>query len=94
MPTSGGTFTGAVRFQQSTYFGTDNSYYVGSDGTANFRKVYGAVYNDYAEWFPVGAIPSREISLRWMWAARQNGISRRLERWIALWACTRTNMRT
>ena len=54
MPTSGGTFTGAVRFQQSTYFGTDNSYYVGSDGTANFRKVYGAVYNDYAEWFPRG----------------------------------------
>ena len=54
MPTSGGTFTGTVRFQQPTYFGGDNTYYITDDGTANFRKVYGAVYNDYAEWFPRG----------------------------------------
>ena len=54
MPTSGGTFTGEVRFQQPTYFGGDNTYHITADGTANFRKVYGAVYNDYAEWFPRG----------------------------------------
>ena len=54
MPTSGGTFTGTVRFRQPTYFGGDNTYYITADGTANFRKVYGAVYNDYAEWFPRG----------------------------------------
>ncbi len=44
---SGGTFTGKVNFGSG-------SYYVKSDGTANFRTVTGAVYNDYAEFFPRG----------------------------------------
>ena len=44
---SGGTFTGQVNFGSG-------SYYVKSDGSANFRTVTGAVYNDYAEFFPRG----------------------------------------
>lgn len=36
-----------------TYFGNTN-YYVTKDGNANFARAYGAVYNDYAEWFPRG----------------------------------------
>ena len=48
MPTSGGTFKGTVSFGSSTY-------YVNTAGVANFSKCYGAVYNDYAEFFPRGA---------------------------------------
>ena len=44
---SGGTFTGQVNFGSG-------SYYVKSDGSANFKTVTGAVYNDYAEFFPRG----------------------------------------
>ena len=47
LPLSGGTLTGQVNFGSS-------SYYVKADGTANFKKVTGAVYNDYAEFFPRG----------------------------------------
>lgn len=47
LPLSGGTLTGQVNFGSS-------SYYVKADGTANFRTVTGAVYNDYAEFFPRG----------------------------------------
>lgn len=47
LPLSGGTLTGQVNFGSG-------SYYVKSDGSANFRKVTGAVYNDYAEFFPRG----------------------------------------
>lgn len=48
MPISGGTFKGTVSFGSSTY-------YVNTAGVANFSKCYGAVYNDYAEFFPRGA---------------------------------------
>ena len=44
---SGGTMTGNV------YFGNTN-YYIKSDGSAKFNRAYGAVYNDYAEYFPRG----------------------------------------
>jgi hypothetical protein len=47
LPLSGGTLTGQVNFGSG-------SYYVRADGTANFRTVTGAVYNDYAEFFPRG----------------------------------------
>lgn len=47
MPKAGGTFTGNV------CFGSE-SYYIQTDGTANFAKVLGAVYNDYAEFLPRG----------------------------------------
>lgn len=47
LPLSGGTLTGQVNFGSS-------SYYVKADGTANFKTVTGAVYNDYAEFFPRG----------------------------------------
>lgn len=47
LPCSGGTITGQVNLGSS-------SYYIKSDGTANFSKAYGAVYNDYAEFFPRG----------------------------------------
>ena len=47
LPLSGGTLTGQVNFGSG-------SYYVKADGTANFRTVTGAVYNDYAEFFPRG----------------------------------------
>ena len=47
LPLSGGTLSGQVNFGSG-------SYYVNSDGTANFRTVTGAVYNDYAEFFPRG----------------------------------------
>lgn len=47
LPLSGGTLTGQVNFGSG-------SYYVKSDGSANFRTVTGAVYNDYAEFFPRG----------------------------------------
>lgn len=47
LPLSGGTLTGRVNFGSS-------SYYVKADGTANFKTVTGAVYNDYAEFFPRG----------------------------------------
>jgi hypothetical protein len=30
------------------------SYYINTSGVANFSKCYGAVYNDYAEFFPRG----------------------------------------
>lgn len=44
---SGGTMTGTINFGSS-------SYYVDTSGVANFSKCYGAVYNDYAEFFPRG----------------------------------------
>lgn len=47
LPLTGGTLTGQVNFGSG-------SYYVRADGTANFRTVTGAVYNDYAEFFPRG----------------------------------------
>ena len=47
LPLSGGTLTGQVNFGSG-------SYYVKSDGSANFKTVTGAVYNDYAEFFPRG----------------------------------------
>lgn len=47
MRKAGGTFTGTV------YFG-NQSYYIDSSGVANFSRAYGAVYNDYAEFFPRG----------------------------------------
>ena len=47
LPLTGGTLTGQVNFGSG-------SYYVKADGTANFRTVTGAVYNDYAEFFPRG----------------------------------------
>lgn len=47
LPLSGGTLSGQVNFGSS-------SYYVKADGTANFKTVTGAVYNDYAEFFPRG----------------------------------------
>lgn len=47
LPLAGGTLTGQVNFGSS-------SYYVKADGTANFKTVTGAVYNDYAEFFPRG----------------------------------------
>ena len=47
MPTGGGTFYGTVSFGNTTY-------YINTSGVANFSKCYGAVYNDYAEWFPRG----------------------------------------
>ena len=47
MRTAGGTFSGTV------YFGS-RTYYVNASGVANFAKAYGAVYNDYAEFFPRG----------------------------------------
>lgn len=47
LPLSGGTMSGQVNFGSS-------SYYVKADGTANFKTVTGAVYNDYAEFFPRG----------------------------------------
>jgi hypothetical protein len=47
LPLSGGTLSGQVNFGSG-------SYYVKSDGSANFRTVTGAVYNDYAEFFPRG----------------------------------------
>ena len=47
MPTGGGTFHGTVSFGNT-------SYYINTSGVANFSKCYGAVYNDYAEWFPRG----------------------------------------
>ena len=47
MPTGGGTFHGTVSFGNTTY-------YINTSGVANFSKCYGAVYNDYAEWFPRG----------------------------------------
>lgn len=48
MPTGGGTFKGTVSFGSTAY-------YVNTAGVANFSKCYGAVYNDYAEFFPRGA---------------------------------------
>ena len=47
LPLAGGTLTGQVNFGSG-------SYYVRADGTANFKTVTGAVYNDYAEFFPRG----------------------------------------
>lgn len=47
MRTAGGTFSGTVYFGSSTY-------YVNASGVANFAKAYGAMYNDYAEFFPRG----------------------------------------
>ena len=47
MPTGGGTFHGTVSFGNTTY-------YINTSGVANFSRCYGAVYNDYAEWFPRG----------------------------------------
>lgn len=44
---SGGTMTGTINFGSS-------SYYINTSGVANFSKCYGAVYNDYAEFFPRG----------------------------------------
>lgn len=44
---SGGTMTGTINFGSS-------SYYVDKNGVAKFSKCYGAVYNDYAEFFPRG----------------------------------------
>lgn len=44
---SGGTMTGTLNFGSSTY-------YINTSGVANFSKCYGAVYNDYAEFFPRG----------------------------------------
>jgi hypothetical protein len=48
MRTAGGTFTGRVNFADGS------TYYVDADGTANFKKVYNAVFNDYAEFMPRG----------------------------------------
>lgn len=53
MQKAGGTFEGRVNFANGS------SYYVDGSGNANFNtitgnKVYGAVYNDYAEWFERG----------------------------------------
>ena len=48
MPKTGGTFTGRVNFAN-----TEN-YYIDEEGIACFKKVYNAIYNDYAEWFPRG----------------------------------------
>lgn len=47
LPLSGGTLTGQISFGS-------RSYYVTADGVANFKTVWGAVYNDYAEFFPRG----------------------------------------
>lgn len=47
MRTAGGTFTGPI------YFGS-KTYYISQSGVANFSRAYGAVYNDYAEFFPRG----------------------------------------
>lgn len=47
LPSSGGTITGSIYLGSPTYYITPN-------GTANFNKAYGAVYNDYAEFFPRG----------------------------------------
>lgn len=47
MPTAGGTFGGTVCFGSSEH-------YINASGVANFAKAYGAVYNDYAEFFPRG----------------------------------------
>lgn len=47
MPKSGGTFTGRVNFG-----GTSS--YIDATGIAVFSKAYGAVWNDYAEFFPRG----------------------------------------
>ena len=44
---SGGTMNGSV------YFGSQD-YYINADGTAKFNRAYGAVFNDYAEYFPRG----------------------------------------
>ena len=44
---SGGTMTGTINFGS-------NKYYVDKNGVAKFSKCYGAVYNDYAEFFPRG----------------------------------------
>lgn len=44
---SGGTMTGTINFGSG-------SYYINTSGVANFSKCYGAVYNDYAEFFPRG----------------------------------------
>ena len=44
---SGGTMTGTINFGSA-------SYYVDKNGVAKFSKCYGAVYNDYAEFFPRG----------------------------------------
>lgn len=47
LPLTGGTMSGPV------YFGSEN-YYIKEDGTAKFNRAYGAVFNDYAEYFPRG----------------------------------------
>lgn len=44
---AGGTMSGTLNFGSSTY-------YINTSGVANFSKCYGAVYNDYAEFFPRG----------------------------------------
>lgn len=58
MPLSGGLMSGIV------YLGSMN-YYINNSGDANFRRAYGAVYNDYAELFPRGGntIPGDIIAL-------------------------------
>lgn len=49
LSTSGGMMTGTM------YFGSP-TYWIDASGNANFKKAYGAVYNDYAELFPRGEI--------------------------------------
>ena len=44
---SGGTMTGTINFGSANY-------YIDKNGVAKFSKCYGAVYNDYAEFFPRG----------------------------------------
>ena len=47
LPLFGGLMTG------TTYYGSTN-YYINNSGEAKFSKAYGAIYNDYAEFFPRG----------------------------------------
>lgn len=58
LPLTGGTMSGPV------YFGSEN-YYIKEDGTAKFNRAYGAVFNDYAEYFPRGeeTLPGDIIAL-------------------------------
>lgn len=58
MPKSGGTFTGNVYFADGDQYGVDenaNAEFASvSAATITGDKVYGAVWNDYAEWFERG----------------------------------------
>ena len=62
---NGGCKLGTTRFTGNVYFANGTAFYIDSNGEAKLKsltttgnisgsKVYGAVYNDYAEWFERG----------------------------------------